>query len=115
MASQVYTKDTIASALEATPGWQFGDGLIYREYLTDGWSTTLMLLNLIGYLCESADHHPDLMVTWGKVVVSLSTHSAGGVTDSDLELAGRIDEVALWAPGTGSALRGIQRPFVRGV
>jgi len=114
MASPTYDENTIAAALEAIPGWRFGDGQIYREYLTDGWPTTLMLVNAIGYLCESADHHPDLLVTWGKVIVHLSTHSAGGVTATDLEVARRIEDIVLWKPGDGSAIRGVQRAFVRG-
>jgi len=112
---KTYDADTIGDRLADIPGWKFGDGLIYREYSTDGWPTTLMLVNTIGYACEAADHHPDLMVTWAKVVVSLSTHSAGGVTDFDLAMARRIDEVALWRPGPDSVLRGVQRPFVQGV
>jgi len=111
---EVYTAETIAPHLADLPGWSFGDGLIYREYVTDGWATTLMLVNAIGYLCESADHHPDLMVTWAKVVVSLSSHSAGGVTDRDLAMARRMDDVVLWKPESGSPLRGVSRPFVRG-
>jgi 4a-hydroxytetrahydrobiopterin dehydratase len=105
-----YTAETIAEKLAALPGWFFGDDLIYREYLTDGWPTTLMLVNAI----EAADHHPDLMVTWGKVVVSLNTHSAGGVTDFDLAMASKIDDVVLWKPGADTPLRGTTRPFVQG-
>ena len=54
------------------------------------------------------------MVTWAKVVVSLSSHRAGGVTDLDLVMAHHIDQVALWKPGAESPLEGVQRPFVRG-
>lgn len=109
-----YTADTITEQLASLPGWSFGDNLIYREYRTDGWPTTLMLVNAIGFACEAADHHPDLMVTWGKVVVSLNSHSAGGVTDFDLAMARRLDEVALWRPGPDTPLRGPSRPFVEG-
>jgi hypothetical protein len=54
-----------------------------RNYKTDGWPTTLMLVNAIAFLSEAAYHHPDLAVTWGRVTVKLSTHSAGGITDKD--------------------------------
>ena len=46
-----------------------------------------MLVNAIGYLSEAAYHHPDLSVTWGRITVKLSTHSAGGITDKDFALA----------------------------
>src|SRR6266404_1070270 len=54
--------------------WYLEDGWIRRKYNTDGWPTTLMLVNAIGFLCEAAWHHADLAVTWGKVWVKLKTH-----------------------------------------
>jgi 4a-hydroxytetrahydrobiopterin dehydratase len=71
-----------------------------------------MLVNAIGYLCEAADHHADLSVTWGKLWVKLQTHSAGGITDKDFALAKKIDEVVLWRPPPGGPLDGTDRPFV---
>lgn len=94
-------------------GWREAGKTIVREYQTDGWPTTLMLVNAIGFYAEAADHHPDLAVSWGKVVVTLWTHSAGGVTDSDVELARVIEQIAQWRPPQGSALRGTKRKFVQ--
>ncbi|HLZ45372.1 MAG TPA: 4a-hydroxytetrahydrobiopterin dehydratase [Gemmatimonadales bacterium] len=103
----------IADRLKSLPGWRLENGEIVRDYTTDGWSTTLMLVNAIGFFAEAADHHPDLAVSWGKVRVKLSTHSAGGVTASDLELAQLIEQTALWRPKAGtSALRGTTKKFV---
>ena len=72
-----------------------------------------MAANAIGFLAEAADHHPDLALSWGRLTVRLNTHSAGGITDKDLELARRIDDLALWRPGAGSALAGTRRTFVQ--
>ena len=84
-----------------------------RDFTTDGWPTTLMLVNAIGFVAEAADHHPDLAVSWGKVQVKLWTHSAGGITASDIELARLIEQTALWRPSGGaSALRGTTKKFV---
>ena len=110
---KTYSDAEITERLRALPGWFFEDGWIRRVYKTDGWPTTLMLVNAIGYLAEAAYHHPDLTVTWGRVVVKLSTHSAGGITDKDFSLAGKIDEVALWRPAAGEALTGTPNKFVR--
>jgi 4a-hydroxytetrahydrobiopterin dehydratase len=99
-----YNDTEIAERLAALPGWFFEDGWIRRVYKTDGWPTTLMLVNAIGFLAEAAYHHPDLSVTWGRVTVKLSTHSAGGITGKDFDLAQRIEDVALWRPPAGSAL-----------
>jgi 4a-hydroxytetrahydrobiopterin dehydratase len=93
--------------------WYLEDGWLRRKYNTDGWPTTLMLVNAIGYLCEAAWHHADLSVTWGKVWVKLKTHSAGGITDKDFALARKIEEVILWRPGPESPLEGTPNKFVQ--
>ena len=108
-----YDQAQITQHLTALPGWTFADGAIRRAYKTDGWPTTLMLVNAIGYLAEAAYHHPDLSVTWGRVVVKLSTHSAGGITDKDFALARKIEDVVLWRPAAGEALTGTPNKFVR--
>jgi 4a-hydroxytetrahydrobiopterin dehydratase len=108
-----YTEAQIAERLASLPGWYLADGWIRRVYKTDGWPTTLMLVGAIGYVAEAAYHHPDLNVTWGRVTVKLSTHSAGGITDKDFELARRIEDVALWRPSAGVALEGTPNKFVR--
>lgn len=113
---KVYAHDEIAGALAGAglDGWEAGDDIIRRELKTDGWPTTLMLATTIGFICEAAWHHADLHLSWGSVAIEVSTHSAGGVTDKDLELARRIDEVALWRPGAGDALAGTTDEFVTG-
>ena len=93
-------------------GWYLEDGWLRRKFTTEGWQTTLLLVNAIGYLAEAAWHHPDLSVTWGKVWVKLKTHSAGGITDRDFALARKIDEVVLWRPPPGGPLEGNPKPFV---
>ncbi len=93
--------------------WYLEDGWLRRKYSTDGWPTTLMLVNAIGFLCEAAYHHADLSVTWAKVWVKLKTHSAGGITDLDFALARKIEELALWRPEPGGPLEGTPNPFVK--
>ena len=67
-----------------------------------------MVINTIGHLAEAAFHHPDISANYASVVVKLSTHSAGGVTAKDFELAHKIEDVVMWQPGKieGSALDG---------
>jgi 4a-hydroxytetrahydrobiopterin dehydratase len=95
------------------PGWTLEDGWLRRKYSTDGWPTTLMLVNAIGYVSEAAWHHPDLDVTWGKVWVKLKTHASGGITDRDFALAKEIERLALWRPTAGSPLEGNPGKWVR--
>jgi 4a-hydroxytetrahydrobiopterin dehydratase len=111
---KVYSDDEIRAKLRE-PGltdWYLEEGWIRRKYNTDGWQTTLMLVNAIGFMCEAAWHHADLSVTWAKVTVKLMTHSAGGITDKDFDLARKIEETVLWRPAPGSALEGSPNKFV---
>ena len=108
-----YTDTQVAEHLRELPGWSLERGMLARGYATDGWPTTLMLVNAIGFLAEAADHHPDLAVSWGSVEVRLSTHSAKGITGKDFALAREIDRLALWHPEPGGALAGVRRAWVR--
>ena len=117
MKEKTYTELEIPDKIKETglAEWYLEDGRLRRKYTTDGWPITLMLTNAIGFLCEAADHHADLSVTWGKIWVKLQTHSAGGITDKDFTLAKKIEEVVLWHPGAGSALKGAPLDkFVKG-
>ena len=93
-------------------GWYLEDGWLRRKYNTDGWPSTLMAVNTVGYICEAAYHHADLAVTWGKLWVKLMTHSHGGITDKDFAVARRIEETILWRPEDDSALEGTPNKFV---
>ncbi len=111
---KTYSDEEIAGRLRDLnlDGWYLEDGWLRRKYNTDGWPTTLMLTNAIGFLCEAAYHHADLAITWGKLWVKLQTHSAGGITDKDFSLARKIEDLALWRPEKGSALEGTPNKFV---
>lgn len=111
---KVYTKDEIEANIKSRKldGWYLEDGWLRRKYNTDGWRSTLMVVNAIGFLCEAAFHHADLAVTWGKLWVKLQTHSAGGVTDKDFDLARKIEDTVLWRPSAGTALTHEEKPFV---
>ena len=115
MPEATYTPEQIdAKIMElGLTEWYLEDGWLRRKFNTDGWPTTLMLTNAIGYLCEAAYHHADLSITWGKLWVKLKTHSAGGITDKDFALAKKIDEVVLWRPQSGGPLEGTPNKFVQ--
>jgi 4a-hydroxytetrahydrobiopterin dehydratase len=96
-----YRDAELRARLAELPGWTDDAGWLHRRFTTDGWRSTMLLVNAIAFLAEAANHHPDLEVHWGNVVVRLQTHSAGGITDKDLELAGRIESLATWQPTGG--------------
>jgi 4a-hydroxytetrahydrobiopterin dehydratase len=93
-------------------GWYLEGTWLRRKYNTDGWPTTLMAVNAVGYLCEAANHHADLSVTWGKLWVKLATHSSGGITDRDFALARKIEDTILWRPDPDSPMEGTPNKFV---
>lgn len=105
---KVYGEADIPAKLkdEGLKDWYLEDGWIRRKFNTDGWPTTLMLTNAIGFLCEAAYHHADLAITWGKIWVKLQTHSEGGITDKDFALAKEIEKLALWRPAKESCFDG---------
>ena len=110
----VYKDEEVTAKIQAEglDAWILDDGWLRRKYNTDGWPTTLMAVNAVGYLCEAAGHHADLNVTWGKLWVKLATHSAGGITDKDFTLARKIEDTILWRPEADGPLDGPMGKFV---
>jgi 4a-hydroxytetrahydrobiopterin dehydratase len=100
--------DVVAWLGANLPTWRLEDGWIRRTYKTNGWKGTLMVINTIGHLAEAAWHHPDLTASYAWVEVRLVTHSAKGITDKDLYLAKKIEEVVQWQPAseTNNSLEG---------
>ena len=75
-------------------GWRAGKNSIYANFTLGNFSEALAYVVRIGIEAEKADHHPDiLMHGWKKVKITLSTHSEGGVTSKDFDLAGKISEL----------------------
>ena len=103
-----YTEVEVAGRLAAElPHWFLEGGAIQRRFRTNGWKSSLLVVNAIGHLAETAWHHPDISVSYGSVTVQLSTHSAGGITDKDFELARKIEQFVDWRPAQeGGALEG---------
>lgn len=111
---EAFSEPEIRERLKTLQGWAFEEGALRRTYKTDGWRGSMLVTNAIAFICESADHHADLTVTWPAVRVALSTHSAGGITAKDFEVAGLIEKQVGWKPPAGSSLSGPGKPFVLG-
>lgn len=84
---------TVRDRLEALPGWQFEEDAIHKEYTFDDFVSAVDFVNRLTEVAEEKEHHPDLEVSWGRVVVHLSTHSEGGVTEKDLEMARAVEQL----------------------
>jgi 4a-hydroxytetrahydrobiopterin dehydratase len=88
--------DRVRSALQAgdLPGWSFSDGVIHKEYVFRGFRAAISFIDRLAERAIEAKHHPDLENHYNRVLVSLSTHDQGGVTEADLALARAIESVA---------------------
>jgi 4a-hydroxytetrahydrobiopterin dehydratase len=84
--------EEIEHRLEDVPAWSRAPASIVRDLSFDDFSAAVAFVNRVAGVAEEANHHPDLLVHgWNKVRVTLSTHSAGGLTDADFALARAID------------------------
>lgn len=81
------------------PRWSVDGSEIRRRYTTAGWKGALMVITTIGHLAEVAWHHPEIRASYGWVEVRLTSHDASGITERDLALAAKIEEVVAWRPG----------------
>jgi len=87
------TAEQVDTELAATPGWQLADGEITRTVTRKDFRDALMYANAVGFLAERANHHPDILLSWNKVTLTLSTHSAGGLTAKDFALARQVNDL----------------------
>jgi 4a-hydroxytetrahydrobiopterin dehydratase len=79
----------------ATSAWRRKDQSIVREWKLEDFTQALAFVNRVGEVAEAANHHPDILLHgWNNVRLELSTHSEGGLTAADFEMAGRIDRLA---------------------
>jgi 4a-hydroxytetrahydrobiopterin dehydratase len=86
--------EEIERRLADAEGWERDGDSLRKEFKLDDFKGSVDFVNRITEPAEEMNHHPDLTISWNKVTVSLSTHSEGGITANDFELAARIDPLA---------------------
>ena len=85
------TDDEVRQGLEGSPWRREGDAIV-RDFEVKDFAAAMAFVNAVAGLAEAANHHPDILIHgWNKVRLTLSTHSADGLTQSDLDLARGID------------------------
>jgi 4a-hydroxytetrahydrobiopterin dehydratase len=84
----------IEAALEGLKGWTREGDEIRRTFEFDSFQPAIDFVNRVAEAAEAANHHPDIDIRFSRVTLTLSTHSAGGLTKRDFALASRIDEMA---------------------
>jgi 4a-hydroxytetrahydrobiopterin dehydratase len=92
--AETLTDHAIEQRLAGQPWQREGDALV-RELTFDDFGAAIAFVNRVAEAAEAANHHPDITVHgYNKVKLALSSHSAGGITDADFDLASRLDALA---------------------
>ena len=84
------TESQISEELATVPVWTLDGDSITTVVQRADFRDALLYVGAVAYLAESASHHPDITIQWNKVTLTLSTHSAGGLTANDFALARQI-------------------------
>ncbi len=87
---EILSEEEIARGLAGLPGWSRAGNEIATTVQLGDFRAAMLFAGAVGYLAEEANHHPDLTIQWNRVTLTLSTHSAGGLTEKDFALARRI-------------------------
>jgi 4a-hydroxytetrahydrobiopterin dehydratase len=84
----------IRAALAELPGWKQQGNAIVKTYDLKGFKAAMAFAGTVSELAERADHHPDILIQFHKVTLTLTSHDKGGITDRDLRLARQIEAAA---------------------
>ncbi|MFK7882564.1 MAG: 4a-hydroxytetrahydrobiopterin dehydratase [Phycisphaerales bacterium] len=87
-------EDQIEAALEKRPDWSNVAGKIQRTYQFGDFVASMAFVNKIAEYAERVQHHPDVLIRYNRVTLTVSTHDAGGITQKDFDLAEESDRLA---------------------
>jgi 4a-hydroxytetrahydrobiopterin dehydratase len=90
---ELLSDDEISARLTELPGWERAGDSITSVATRADFRDALLYVGAVAYLAEAANHHPDILIQWNRVTLTLSTHSAGGLTVNDFALADKINKL----------------------
>ena len=88
------SENAISAGLNDLPGWSLENAKLHREYKFANFAEAFGFMTSAAIEAEKMDHHPEWFNVYSKVVVDLTTHSAGGITELDFELARKMNALA---------------------
>lgn len=91
---EILTNPEIKEGLKKIPEWEHDQKAIERVFEFDDFQQSIDFVNAVAEIAEEEDHHPDIDIRYNKVRLRLSTHSEGGLTQLDFQLAEKIDTLA---------------------
>lgn len=92
------SEDAIDQALLTVPEWALVGEAIQRTFQFKNFRQAMAFTVEIAVKAEAADHHPDILIRYSRVTLTLQTHDAGGITEKDFALAREADEIAAKLP-----------------
>lgn len=93
MATAKLTEQEITAGLRTLHGWSVAGGNLHRVFEFKDFSAAFGFMTRVAIAAEKMDHHPDWSNSWNKVTVDLCTHSAGGLTKNDFDLAAAMQKI----------------------
>ncbi|MDQ4021866.1 MAG: 4a-hydroxytetrahydrobiopterin dehydratase [Actinomycetota bacterium] len=91
--AQLWHDERVTDALQGLTGWQRDGNAIVRTATLPSFPAAIEAVRAVAEIAEARNHHPDIDIRWRSLTFRCSTHSEGGITDLDIELAGEIDRV----------------------
>jgi 4a-hydroxytetrahydrobiopterin dehydratase len=88
----------IEAAVRSLPGWTSREGKLHKEFKFKTFVEAFGFMTQIALVAESKNHHPEWFNVYNRVKIDLTTHEVGGVSERDIDLAGRIDAIAATMP-----------------
>jgi 4a-hydroxytetrahydrobiopterin dehydratase len=85
------TDDRVRERLAGLAGWERIGNAILKQYAFGGFKEAVAFVNRVAALAEELGHHPDILIEYDRVTLTLESHDAGGLTDRDFQLAARVD------------------------
>ncbi len=93
MPAQKLTEQELSAALSRLKGWSLDSGKLHRTFECKDFVQAFGFMTRVALAAEAMGHHPDWSNSWNKVTIDLSTHSIGGISNFDVELAEKIQRL----------------------
>lgn len=87
------TEEEIAEGLATLHEWSLKEGKLHREYVFSDFVEAFGFMTRVALIAESMNHHPEWFNVWNKVIVDLTTHDVEGLSNLDLEMAARLEQM----------------------
>jgi 4a-hydroxytetrahydrobiopterin dehydratase len=94
MANEALTPNEVLARLDKLPGWRLDSGKIVREWQFKDFIAAMKFVNQVAAAAEAFQHHPDIDIRYNRVLLALVTHDAGGITEKDCEMAGKLNQIS---------------------